>query len=171
VLILFLTGCAVLAAASLMPSEQDKHLAREIYKEMVDTKSGFTTGQTTPIAEAVAARLKGAGFPELDIFVGGAIPTKYNVVVRYHGTGTHKPILLLAHTDVVEERPAGRRSAASSTRLARSHGASCGEVAGHELHAAYDVCGDDAGGRPCAECFAAVSRREYELPHFPRRQC
>jgi len=32
--------------------------------------------------------------------VGGAIPTKANVVVRYRGTGAHKPILLLAHTDV-----------------------------------------------------------------------
>jgi acetylornithine deacetylase/succinyl-diaminopimelate desuccinylase-like protein len=39
-----------------------------------------------------------------DIFVGGAIPKKFNVVVRYHGTGARKPILLLAHTDVVEAK-------------------------------------------------------------------
>jgi len=52
----------------------------------------------------VAARLKAAGFPASDIFVGGAIPRKANVVVRYHGTGTLKPILLLAHIDVVEAR-------------------------------------------------------------------
>jgi acetylornithine deacetylase/succinyl-diaminopimelate desuccinylase-like protein len=77
-------------------------MAREIYKEMVESKSGFTTGSTTPIAEAVAARLKAAGFPASDIFVGGVIPTKANVVVRYHGTGARKPILLLAHIDVVE---------------------------------------------------------------------
>ncbi len=48
--------------------------------------------------------MKAAGFPDSDIFVGGAIPTKYNVVVRYHGTGARKPILLLAHTDVVEAK-------------------------------------------------------------------
>ena len=77
-------------------------LAREIFKEMIESKSGFTTGTTTPIAEAVAARLKAAGFPASDIFVGGAIPAKANVVVRYHGSGARKPILLLAHIDVVE---------------------------------------------------------------------
>ena len=85
-----------------MPPEPDQRLAREIYKEMIESKSGFTTGSTTPIAEAVAARLKAAGFPAADIFVGGAIPVKANVVVRYHGTGARKPILLLAHIDVVE---------------------------------------------------------------------
>jgi acetylornithine deacetylase/succinyl-diaminopimelate desuccinylase-like protein len=56
------------------------------------------------VAEAVAARLRAAGFPESDIFVGGAIPTKANLVVRYHGSGRRKPILLLAHTDVVEAK-------------------------------------------------------------------
>jgi acetylornithine deacetylase/succinyl-diaminopimelate desuccinylase-like protein len=91
-------------AADLLPPEQDQRLAREIYKQMVESKSGFTTGATTPIAEAVAARLKAEGFPASDIFVGGAIPTKANVVVRYHGTGARKPILLLAHIDVVEAK-------------------------------------------------------------------
>ena len=66
------------------------------------SQSGFTTGATTPIAEAVAERLRAAGFPEADIFVGGAIPKKANVVVRYHGTGRASRILLLAHIDVVE---------------------------------------------------------------------
>ena len=100
-LMLFALGFACLGA-DVMPPEPDQRLAREIYKEMIETKSGFTTGTTTPIAEAVAARLKAAGFPPADIFVGGAIPKKANVVVRYRGTGARKPILLLAHTDVVE---------------------------------------------------------------------
>lgn len=95
---------ATLRAASLLPPEQDQQLAHEIYQEMIETKSGFSTGATTPIAQAVAARLKAAGFPDSDIYVGGAIPTKYNVVVRYHGSGAKKPILLLAHTDVVEAK-------------------------------------------------------------------
>lgn len=90
--------------ADNMPPEAEQRLAREIYKEMIEVKSGFTTGSTTPIAEAVAARFRAAGFPNSDIFVGGAIPTKSNVVVRYHGTGAHKPILLLAHIDVVEAK-------------------------------------------------------------------
>jgi acetylornithine deacetylase/succinyl-diaminopimelate desuccinylase-like protein len=71
---------------------------------MIEVKSGFTTGTTTPIAEGVARRLRAAGFPAADIFVGGASPKKANLVVRYRGTGRRKPILLLAHTDVVEAK-------------------------------------------------------------------
>jgi acetylornithine deacetylase/succinyl-diaminopimelate desuccinylase-like protein len=87
-----------------MPPEAEQKLGREIYKEMIAVTSGFTTGSTTPIAEMVAGRFKAAGFPSSDIFVGGVIPTKANVVVRYHGTGARKPILLLAHIDVVEAK-------------------------------------------------------------------
>src|SRR5450759_4098852 len=87
-----------------MPPAAEKQLARDIYKEMIEIKSGYTTGATTPVAQAVAARLRAAGFPEADMFIGGAIPTKANLVVRYHGTGRLKPILLLAHTDVVEAK-------------------------------------------------------------------
>jgi acetylornithine deacetylase/succinyl-diaminopimelate desuccinylase-like protein len=91
-------------AASTMPPEADQRLAHDIYKEIVEIKSGFTTGATTPVVDAVAKRLRTAGFPESDIFVGGVIPTKANLVVRYHGTGKLKPILLLAHIDVVEAK-------------------------------------------------------------------
>lgn len=87
-----------------MPPESEQQLARAIYKEMIEVNSAVTTGSTTPIAEAVAARLRAAGFPAADIFVGGPNPKKANVVVRYRGTGTRRPILLLAHTDVVEAK-------------------------------------------------------------------
>jgi acetylornithine deacetylase/succinyl-diaminopimelate desuccinylase-like protein len=98
--------CATAAGAQdrSMPPESERQLARAIYKEMVEIKSGYTTGATTPVAEAVAKRLKAAGFPAADIFVGGASPNKANLVVRYHGTGRRRPILLLAHTDVVEAK-------------------------------------------------------------------
>jgi acetylornithine deacetylase/succinyl-diaminopimelate desuccinylase-like protein len=101
VILLSLTS---LSAASLLPPEEDRKLAREIYKEMVESKSGFTTGDTTSIAKEMAQRLKSAGFPDSDIWVGGAKDTKYNLVVRYHGSGARKPILLLAHIDVVEAK-------------------------------------------------------------------
>ncbi len=84
--------------------DAEKHLAHDIYKQFIEIQSGYTTGSTTPVAEAAAARLKAAGFPDSDVFVGGAIPKKGNLVVRYHGTGARKPILLLAHTDVVEAK-------------------------------------------------------------------
>ncbi len=88
--------------AQTMPPEPERQLARDIYKELVEIKTGYTTGATTPAAEAMAARLRAAGFPDADIFVGGPVPKKANLVVRYHGSGRRKPLLLLAHTDVVE---------------------------------------------------------------------
>lgn len=96
--------CAILLAAETMPPAPERELARAIYKELIEIRSGYTTGSTTPVAEAMATRLKAAGFTESDLFVGGAIPTKANLVVRYHGAGRRKPLLLLAHTDVVEAK-------------------------------------------------------------------
>ena len=75
--------CLGALAADSMPPQNEQRLAREIYKEMIEVKSGFSTGSTTPIAERVAERFKAAGFPSPDIFLGGAIPSKANVVVRY----------------------------------------------------------------------------------------
>ena len=102
--LILLFPLVVSATGQTLPPEADRQLARDIYKQLVEIKSGYTTGATTPVAEAVAARLRTAGFPDTDIFVGGAIPTKANLVVRYHGSGRLKPILLLAHTDVVEAK-------------------------------------------------------------------
>ena len=96
--------CAPAAKAQTTRPDTEKQLAHDIYKEFIEIQSGFTTGSTTPVAEAAAARLRAAGFPDSDIFVGGAIPKKANLVVRYRGTGARKPILLLAHTDVVEAK-------------------------------------------------------------------
>jgi acetylornithine deacetylase/succinyl-diaminopimelate desuccinylase-like protein len=97
-------ACGVALRAQTVPPEADRQLARSIYKEFVEIQSGFTTGATTPVAEAAARRLKDAGIPAADIYLGGAIPKKANLVARYRGTGARKPILLLAHTDVVEAK-------------------------------------------------------------------
>src|SRR5690348_16976922 len=108
-----LVACVLLApfagaqqstAPRTMPPEAERQLARAIYKEMIEIKSGFTTGATTPVAQAAARRLKAAGFADRDIFAGRASANKANLVVRYRGTGRQKPILLLAHTDVVEAK-------------------------------------------------------------------
>jgi acetylornithine deacetylase/succinyl-diaminopimelate desuccinylase-like protein len=103
-LILLLGSMIAGQTGSTMPPESERQLAREIYQEMIAVKSGYTTGSTTPVAEAVARRLKAAGFADADVFVGGASPVKANLVVRYKGTGGRKPLLLLAHTDVVEAK-------------------------------------------------------------------
>ena len=103
-LLLLLGSLIAGQTGSAMPPESERQLAREIYQEMIAVKSGYTTGSTTPVAEAVARRLEAAGFSSADVFVGGASPAKANLVVRYKGTGRRKPLLLLAHTDVVEAK-------------------------------------------------------------------
>src|SRR5271168_375898 len=102
--VLLVLVCAASANAQNTRPEAEKQLAHDIYKQFIEVQSGFTTGATTPVVEIAVARLKAAGFPDADIFVGGAIPKKANLVVRYHGTGARKPILLLAHIDVVEAK-------------------------------------------------------------------
>jgi acetylornithine deacetylase/succinyl-diaminopimelate desuccinylase-like protein len=93
---------ASLSAQSTMPPPADQQLAHDIFKQFIEIKSGYSSGSTTPVAQAAAERLRAAGFPDSDIFVGGPSPAKYNLVVRLHGSGANRPILLLAHEDVVE---------------------------------------------------------------------
>jgi acetylornithine deacetylase/succinyl-diaminopimelate desuccinylase-like protein len=52
----------------------------------------------------MAARLRAAGFTAPDVQVLLPAPRKGNLVARLRGTGARKPILLLAHLDVVEAR-------------------------------------------------------------------
>ena len=77
-------------SAATLPPPADRQLAHDIYKQIVEIKSGYSTGATTPVAEAMGARLRAAGFPDSDIFLGGAIPTKFNLVVRYRGSGARR---------------------------------------------------------------------------------
>ena len=84
------------------PSPHDR-LAREIYAELVNIDTSSKAG-TTRAAEAMAKRLLEAGFPAADVRVLGAEPKEHNLVARLRGTGAKKPILLLAHLDVVDAR-------------------------------------------------------------------
>ncbi len=97
---------AALTVASLAAqSAPNDARAREIYKELVEINTTDTpAGNVTKAAEAMAARLRAAGFPEADIQLIGPDPRKHNLVVRYHGTGARRPLLLLAHLDVVEAK-------------------------------------------------------------------
>src|SRR5206468_5997085 len=53
---------------------------------------------------AMAARFRAAGFAEQDVVVAGPNDRKKNLVVRYRGGGTRKPLLFIGHLDVVEAR-------------------------------------------------------------------
>ena len=90
------------AAEGLNPNQQ---LAFDVYKELVEINTVTATGDTAQAAEAMAARLRGAGFPEADVHAFSPAPRKGNLVARLRGSGARKPILLVAHIDVV---PASR---------------------------------------------------------------
>lgn len=81
--------------------EDDRELLYEIYKELIEYKSTVEEENNTIAAEGMAAWLQAAGFPAEDIFIGGALPHKGNVVARYRGTGAKEPIVMMAHLDVV----------------------------------------------------------------------
>lgn len=76
-------------------------LTRAIHKELVEFDTTTATGDTLAPAQAMARRLKAAGFPEADVQVLSPAPRKGNLVARLHGSGRRKPILLMAHLDVV----------------------------------------------------------------------
>jgi acetylornithine deacetylase/succinyl-diaminopimelate desuccinylase-like protein len=79
---------------------------REIYQELVEINTTDSAGNCTSAAEAMAARLKAAGFTEQEmrIIVPPGAPKKGNLVARLRGVGGKKPLLLLAHIDVVEAK-------------------------------------------------------------------
>jgi acetylornithine deacetylase/succinyl-diaminopimelate desuccinylase-like protein len=79
-------------------------LAREIFKQLVEMNTTDSVGSTTIAAEAMAKRLREAGYPAGDVQVIGPNARKGNLVARLRGTDAHKPILLLGHLDVVEAR-------------------------------------------------------------------
>jgi len=99
--VFFLGVFNLLCAAELTPHQQ---MARGIYKELVETDTTHSTGDTTKAAESLAGRFRAAGFPEADIQVIGPGATNKNLIVRYRGTGEKSPIVLLAHLDVVEAK-------------------------------------------------------------------
>lgn len=78
-------------------------LARDIFEQLIDINTDQEHG-TTAAAEAVAARLRAAGFPPADIVLAGDNPRKQNVVVRLRGTGARRPLLVIGHLDVVAAR-------------------------------------------------------------------
>ena len=83
-----------------------QQLARSVYRELVETNTVDSVGSATKAAEAMAARFRAAGFPagDVQLLVPSGKPTKGNLVVRYRGrggAGAPRPLLLLAHLDVV----------------------------------------------------------------------
>lgn len=99
ILITFFAAAFFLCAEDLTNTQR---LARDIYRELIEINTADSAANVTGAARAMERRLKDAGFADQDIHVDGDDPRFQNLVVRYRGSGTKKPILLLAHLDVVE---------------------------------------------------------------------
>src|SRR6266700_8335697 len=95
-ILLSIASIQPLVGASLTPYEQ---MGLDIYRELIDTDTTHSTGDTTKAAELLARRFRAAGFPDADIQIIGPESTNKNLVVRYHGTGEKPPVVLLAHLD------------------------------------------------------------------------
>ncbi len=79
-------------------------LARDIFRELIEINTTEGKGSTAA-AEAMAARLRDAGFKTGDIHVTGPDMQHKNLVVRLRGNGTLRPVLFICHLDVVEALP------------------------------------------------------------------
>jgi len=98
---LLLAGPAVLSAQATDP----RALEREILRQLIEINTSDSAGRTLEASEALARRLTEAGFPAADVRVLRPDPRQGMLVARYRGTGQGgKPILLMAHLDVVDAR-------------------------------------------------------------------
>ncbi|SCK16093.1 Acetylornithine deacetylase/Succinyl-diaminopimelate desuccinylase [Variovorax sp. HW608] len=95
---------AAAAPAPLPPLTPEQQRFHDIYKELVEINTTHLSGNNTEAAQAMRKHLLDAGFKADEIQLFEPYPNKGNLVVRYKGTGAKKPLLLLAHIDVVEAR-------------------------------------------------------------------
>ena len=104
---LALLGAAPVAAAPpAQPVLRPDQIAfRELCKELIETNTTLSSGRCTLAAERLAVRLKAAGYTdrEMEVVVPPEQPKQGALVATLAGTDPKlKPILLLAHIDVVE---------------------------------------------------------------------
>ena len=103
-----LLGSSVLASGAAAQGTElraDQAEFRGLYKELVETNTTLSAGSCTLAAQRMGARLKAAGLADSQItyFSGEGHPAEGGLVAVYPGTNKKlKPMLLLAHIDVVE---------------------------------------------------------------------
>jgi len=99
-LTLTVSVASAVGQTGLTPVERE---GRDILLELVEIDTTVEHGSTTPAAKAMALRLQEAGFPADDVrVIGPAGSRDHNLVARFRGTGRRRPVLFLAHLDVVE---------------------------------------------------------------------
>src|SRR5690349_8875409 len=104
-------GLAITAAAADPARSASDVKAREIYSKLISIPSQLGNGKVPEVAEYLAGEFRAAGFPADDIHVlpfKGEGDQTASLVVRYRSNGKSKlkPILLIAHMDVVAAKRA-----------------------------------------------------------------
>ncbi|MBS0473995.1 MAG: M20/M25/M40 family metallo-hydrolase, partial [Proteobacteria bacterium] len=93
------------SAQTAAPLRPDQAEFRGLYKELVETNTEVSDGSCTLAAQRMATRLKTAGVNDVEVFYTSDHPKDGGLVAVYPGTDRKlKPMLLLAHIDVVEAK-------------------------------------------------------------------
>lgn len=101
------TGASAQTAQSPKSVRPDQLAFRDLYKELVEIDTTLSKGSCTAAAEAMGARLKAAGYAEADVkvVVEPRHPREGGLVAVLRGSDPKsRPMLLLAHIDVVEAK-------------------------------------------------------------------
>jgi acetylornithine deacetylase/succinyl-diaminopimelate desuccinylase-like protein len=91
-----------LTAVSAAQNDDVQRQARTMLEELVNIKSTESGVGSAPAVQVLEKHFREAGFSGADLFTGGTDARKQNIVIRLRGRGEGKPVLLLAHLDVVE---------------------------------------------------------------------
>jgi acetylornithine deacetylase/succinyl-diaminopimelate desuccinylase-like protein len=105
--VLLLSALAITSAATAAESKSrgGEREFRELYKELVETNTALSNGSCTLAAERMAARLKSVGLEQVQVFTAPDHPKEGGLFAVFPGTDPKaKPMLLLAHLDVVEAK-------------------------------------------------------------------
>jgi acetylornithine deacetylase/succinyl-diaminopimelate desuccinylase-like protein len=101
------TGFMAAVPASAETANADEAAFRALYKELIEINTTRSVGNCTQAAEAMRAHLAAAGYPaeDLQILAPPEAPNDGALIAVLRGKDrAAKPILLLAHIDVVEAK-------------------------------------------------------------------
>jgi len=97
----------LLVSSTTLQAQPDPALAEAILGELVGYRTTASHPELTEKAlRSMAARLVEAGLDESDVELVHPEPAVMALVARYRGTGERRPLLLMAHVDVVDAEPA-----------------------------------------------------------------
>jgi acetylornithine deacetylase/succinyl-diaminopimelate desuccinylase-like protein len=93
-----LSAISLVALVATARADSTTNDARKLLDELVSIDTSNPPGNEEKAAKLVAARLRAAG---IESTIVPFAPGRANIVARLKGDGTKKPLLLLAHLDVV----------------------------------------------------------------------